>query len=381
MNLEDIVQETKAYYCLECGKCSGACPKAKYDPAYSPRRLVESALLGLDDEMFQNSRLFSCLTCYACQTKCPSQVDYSNFIRQVRVLATKAEKQGDYAHSGVLQSITRLMAQSSLKQRRLDWLKDGGQVRQSGDTLLFVGCSPYFEPIFEDNEVRILNIAEASVKILNSLGMAPVVLPEEKCCGHDALWQGDVDTFTKLAEYNASLIKKSGVKRIVFFCPECYRTFKMDYPSFVKLDCELVHISELLAEKLPVIQPGFKEVKGKITFQDSCRLGRHLGVYEAPRKVLRAIPGLELVEMANNRNEAICCGTSCFTNCDAYSKQMRIERLLEAKATGADTLVTSCPKCQVHFTCAMVAKGTEKGPDLKIRVMDLVNVVADAMGL
>ena len=378
MNLEDIVQESKAYYCLECGKCSGVCPKAKYDPAYSPRRLVESALLGLDDEMLQNSRLFSCLTCYACQTKCPSQVDYVNFIRQVRVLAAKAEKQGDYAHSGVLQSIIKLMAQSSLKQRRLDWLKDG---KQTGDTLLFVGCSPYFEPIFEDNEVRILNVAEASAKILNSLGMAPVVLPEEKCCGHDALWQGDVDTFTKLAEYNASLIKKSGVKRIVFFCPECYRTFKMDYPAFVKLDCELMHISELLLEKLPDIQPKFKEIKGKITFQDPCRLGRHLGIYEAPRKVLRAIPGLELVEMANNRNEAICCGTSCFTNCDIYSKQMRIERLLEAKATGAETLVTSCPKCQVHFTCAMVAKGAEKGPDLKIKVTDFVNIVANAMGL
>jgi heterodisulfide reductase subunit D len=207
-----------------------------------------------------------------------------------------------------------------------------------------------------------------------------VVSPNEKCCGHDMLWLGEVETFKKLAEHNAAMIKESGVKKIVFSCPEGYRTFKMDYPNVVKLDCEVVHISELLAEKVESGALKFKELKKKVTFQDPCRLGRHMGVFDAPRKVLAAIPGLELIEMPHNREESICCGTSCFTNCDSYSKQIRVDRLSEAKATGAEILVTACPKCQTHFKCAMLNKGEVKGPDLQMEVMDLVNIAANAMG-
>ena len=96
--------------------------------------------------------------------------------------------------------------------------------------------------------------------------------------------------------------------------------------------------------------------------------------------MLEAIPGIELVEMEHNGGESLCCGTSAFVNCDFYSKQIRVDRLLEAKATGAEALITCCPKCQTHFRCAMVNKGEEKGPDVEIEVMDLVNLVANALG-
>lgn len=377
MNLEDIIQETKTYYCLECGKCTSLCPIARYDPQYSPRVMVENALLGLEDEIVYNKKLFSCLTCYACQLKCPSDVDYPLFIQKARALASSAGQHGDYAHSGTLQSIAKLVARSPLKQNRLEWLKkDGYRTSEKSDVMLFIGCSPYFEPVFDDIPVRTLNIAEASLKVLNSLGIEPLVHPDERCCGHDALWMGDVETFKKLAEHNAAIIKESGVKKVIFFCPEGYRALKLDYPNYVKLDCEVVHISELLAQRLETEGLRFKEVKRKVTYQDPCRLGRHLGIYDAPRKVLQAIPGIELVEMEHNREESICCGTSAWTNCDSYSKQIRVERLLEAKATGAETLITSCPKCQTHFRCAMVNKGEEKGPDIEIELMDLVNLVA-----
>jgi len=381
MNLDNIIQQTKTYYCLECGKCTSICPIAKFDPAYSPRVMIENALLGLEDELVYNKKLFSCLTCYTCQLECPSDVDYPMFVRGARVLAQQAGEHGDYAHSGQLQSLERIMTNPVLKQNRLDWLTNEYRTSEQSDTLYFVGCSPYFEPVFEYSGVRTLNIAEASLKILNSLGIEPMVLPEERCCGHDMLWTGDVETFKKLAEHNSGLIKESGVKKIIFSCPEGYRTFKLDYPEYgFNLDCEIMHISELLAQKLETDGISFKEVKKKVTYQDPCRLGRHLGVYDAPRKVLQAIPGIELVEMEHNKEESICCGTSCFTNCDSYSKEIRAARLLEAKATGAETLITSCPKCQTHFKCAMVNKGEEKGPDVEIEVMDLVNLVADAMG-
>ena len=378
MTLEDIIQETKTYYCLECGKCSSVCPISKYNPAYSPRVMVENALLGFEDDLTYNRELFSCLTCYNCSLKCPSDVDYPLFMQKARAIASGAGQHGDCAHVGVLQSLMRLVSNPQTKQSWLEWLSDEYRTSEKGDTMFFVGCAPYFEPLFEDMGVRTLSIAEGSIKILNSLGIEPVVLGDEKCCGHDMLWTGDIETFKKLAEHNVAAIKEAGVKKIIFSCPEGYRTFKEDYPKYFELDWEVQHITEFLVEKIEMLS--FKEVKRKVTYQDPCRLGRHLGIYEQPRKLLESIPGVELVEMERNRDEALCCGTSAWTNCDSYSRQIRVDRLLEAKGTGADTLITCCPKCLTHFKCAMTNKGEEKGPDIEIEVMDLVELMVSALG-
>jgi heterodisulfide reductase subunit D len=380
LNLEDIIQETKTYYCLECGKCTSVCPVAKYDPAFSPRALIEDALLGFEDELVFNRELFSCLTCYTCQQRCPCDVDFPVFVRKARAIAQDNGQHGVCAHSGQLQSLARLMTSPTIKQRRLEWLSDQYRISDGSDVLLWVGCAPYFEPIFEDIEFRALDITEASLKVLNLLGIEPKLLTDEKCCGHDALWTGDIETFKKLAEHNAAQIKEAGVKKIIFSCPEGYRTFKMDYPHYVDLDCEVQHISEFLAEKIEQNGVKFKEINKKVTYQDPCRLGRHLGVYDAPRKVLDSIPGIELVEMKHSGWESICCGTSAWTNCDSYSNMLRADRLSEAVETGAELLITACPKCQTHFRCAMVDKGEEKRVMPRIEVMDLANLVANAMG-
>jgi len=380
LNLDDIIQETNTYYCLECGKCTSICPIARYDPNFSPRMLIENALLGFEDELVFNKELFSCLTCYTCRQECPSDVDFPVFVRKARSIAQNNGQCGICAHSGQLQSIARLMTSPNIKQKRLEWLSKDYSVSEKGDVLLWVGCAPYFEPIFEDIEFRALDITEASLKILNLLGIQPKLLPDEKCCGHDALWTGDIETFKKLAEHNAAQIKEAGVKKIVFSCPEGYRTFKLDYPNYVDLGCEVQHISELLAEKINQNGVKFKETNKKVTYQDPCRLGRHLGVYDAPRKVLESIPGIELIEMKHSGWESICCGTSAWTNCDSYSNMLRTDRLSEAAETGAELLITTCPKCQTHFRCAMVDKGEEHRPTPRIEIMDLVNLVANAMG-
>jgi heterodisulfide reductase subunit D len=379
VNLEDIIQETKTYYCLECGKCTSVCPVARYDPSFSPRQMIENALLGFGDELLLDRELFSCLTCYTCQQKCPSDIDFPVFVQKARSLAQDTGQHGVCAHSGQLQSLARLMTSPAIRQKRLEWLSKEYRVSENSDVLLWVGCAPYFAPIFEGIEFNALDITKASLKTLNVLGIEPKLLPNEKCCGHDALWTGDIETFKKLAEYNGAQIKEAGVKKIVFSCPEGYRTFKLDYPNYVDLNCEVQHISEFLAERIGQNGVKFKEIKKKVTYQDPCRLGRHLGVYDAPRKVIESIPGIELVEMRHSGLESVCCGTSAFTNCDSYSNMLRAERLCEATETGAELLITACPKCQTHFRCAMVDKGEERRTTPKIEVMDLANLVASAI--
>jgi len=338
--------------------------------------------MGFGDELIHDRELFSCLTCYACSKLCPSDVDYPVFTQKVRNLASGKGEHGDCAHSGTLLSLMRLMSRSDIRQKRLDWL-DGCRTSEKSEVLYFVGCAPYFEPVFEDIEVSPVNIARNSIKVLNALGIEPMVLPNERCCGHDLLWTGDVETFKKLAQLNAQMIKESGAKKIVFSCPEGYRTFKIDYPQYVELDCELIHITELLAQNLSTLSLKAKQSNPKVkrvTYQDPCRLGRHLGIYVPPREIIKAIPGIKLIEMEHSGNESICCGTSAWTNCGAYSKQIREERLLEAKDTGAEVLVTACPKCQIHFKCAMVDKGAEKGTNIEMKVMDIATLVTDALG-
>jgi Fe-S oxidoreductase len=181
-------------------------------------------------------------------------------------------------------------------------------------------------------------------------------------CGHDALWNGDTKLFEKLKDKNLQKIKECGIKKIVFSCPECYRTFKKDYPD---MGVELLHISEFLNDKeMPAA-----EDSRNYTLHDSCRLGRHLGIYDEPRAVLERA-GAPVHEMEHSRDMAICCGTSAWMNCDWMSEEIRKDRLREA-AQVADVLVTTCPKCQIHFKCTL------SHTDADIEVKDFVEVVAE----
>jgi Fe-S oxidoreductase len=114
-----------------------------------------------------------------------------------------------------------------------------------------------------------------------------------------------------------------------------------------------------------------------VTFQDPCRLGRHLGIYDAPRETLGAVPGIELAEMRHSKQAAVCCAGGTWSNCDRFAKHVQVDRLREARATGAEVLVTACPKCQVHFRCAM--KDPNLKDDIAIEMCDVAELVAGAL--
>jgi heterodisulfide reductase subunit D len=185
------------------------------------------------------------------------------------------------------------------------------------------------------------------------------------------LWEGDIDRFLQLARLNAEMIRAAGVKRIVSSCPECVRALKVDYPAHgIRLNAEVVHLSEMLtSSKLKGKSRKFR----KVTFHDPCRLGRHLGVYDAPRQVLEQL-GYQVVEMRHNRRNATCCGTNGWTHCGAANKAIQVQRLREAKATGADAMVTACLKCQIHFKCALMDR--QLADEIGIEMVDLATLVA-----
>ena len=226
------------------------------------------------------------------------------------------------------------------------------------------------------SEVNYVGTSKTIITLLNEIGIKPVLL-NEKCCGHDILWgRGDQDTFLKLAEYNVNLYKKAGVKTIIVSCAEGYRTWKIDYPKYVKeCDFEVLYFAEYFLRKDILANFRFPlDRKIKVTYHDACRLGR-LGdkLYEAPRDLISQLPNIELIEMKNNKEDSNCCGVSAFMGCNEYTRLLRQKRIEQALQTGADYLLVPCPKCLTHFNCFL--NEPTNALNYKIEVMDLANFI------
>ena len=389
--LDAIIDSTGVYNCVECTKCSSSCPIARIDIRFSPMLTAERALRGLAQELSEDRGVWVCTTCATCHQRCPSGVDYLGFVRAVRALGQP--QSSTCSHGGVFTSISRLHSNPEVKQSgRLAWVGEGMRVQGKGETLFFTGCSTYQEPVFRNIDAHPLDITRATVRVLNKAGITPVVMEDERCCGHDLLWAGeDEEVVAALARINVDAIKATGAKRVVFSCPEGYRTFAKDYPKLLgrkALDFDVMHTTELFAALIddgklsPAAGGKDGNPKAVVTYQDPCRLGRHMGVYDAPRKVIASMPGVELREMPNNRANAICCGVASWLNCGAYSKRMQVERLEEAAATGAGTLLTACSKCLIHYSCVLAEPANAAlPPKPKMVVKDLTVLLAESLGI
>jgi heterodisulfide reductase subunit D len=375
MNYQSVIQRTRAYLCLDCGKCTASCPLARVDLDYSPRRLVERVVFGEAEAVMASPHLWSCMTCGMCNARCPSNVDFTQFIVEMRAEAFKAGERGIYAHNGILQEVMRIQT-LNVRQDRTGWLSDDLQVSDRGEYFYFVGCLPFFDVIFAELEVKALDIARSAVRLLNRVGIIPIVSNEERCCGADLLLAGDVASFRRLAELNLETIKASGATKLIFTCAECYNAFKHDYPAYVgQLPFEMVHLTELLADRIDARDLTFAPLPELVTYHDPCRMARYLQVHEPPRRVLAGVPELQLVEMEDNRERAMCCGSTAWVNCSGCSKLIQREKLRQARETGARIMLTTCPKCQIHLSCA----SRDLDADQTVEVDDVISWVGRAL--
>ncbi len=361
-------------YCMECGVCTGSCPISHERPGFSPRQMIKRTLVEPDGDILQSNDLWACLSCSRCSDRCPVGIDFPEFIRSYREKALKGANLPSPSHHGVFQTITAIQS-GTLQQKRNSWAAEAGKISETGEFFYFVGCAPFHNVVFQYLDLNVIDGAKAILTILNKLGIEPVVSNDERCCGHDAFWSGNRELFEKLARKNVETIAKTGAKTVIFGCPEGYSNFRENYPEVVgELPFEIVHITEFLLQRLQDSDISFKkDAETVVTFHDPCRLGRRSGMYEEPRKLINLVADNTFQEMENNRENGVCCGTTAWMECSSCSKTMQTRRLLEAQQVGAQTLLTACPKCQIHLTCA------KSNTDIDIEVKDLYSYLAEKL--
>lgn len=359
--------------CYQCGLCDTVCPWNRVRK-FSMRKLIREATFGLTD--IESENLWRCTTCGRCPQYCPRGVKQIESGVALRRIATE----NDVFPTSVLpvrNVSVGLMGEGNPfneeRSKRADWAaglpikpyKEGMEV------LYFSCCYLSYAP-------RLKKVAVATADILTRAGVSFGILgTKENCCGESIRKTGNEDLFKRLAKENIKTFIDNGVKKIVVSSPHSYHTFKNEYPEFM-VNFEVVHIAQYVSE---LIANGrlkiTKEYPKRVTYHDPCYLGRHNGVFEEPRDVLKSIPGLDLVEMADNRKDSFCCGGGGGRIWMETPKEERFAdiRLGQAIDVGARVLVTSCPYCITNFEDSRLS--LEDSEILEIK--DITEIIQEVM--
>ena len=363
--------------CFQCGLCDVVCPWNRVRD-FSMRKIVRQATFGMTD--IESEDIWLCTTCGRCPQQCPRDVQQIDSGIALRRIATEY---GVFPKSVTAVRTIRgsLVGEgntlSEERSKRGDWAK-GLSVKtftEEMDVLYFPGCYPSYDP-------RLKKVAVATANILNSAGVDFGILgPEENCCGESIRKTGDEEVFRRLAKENIKTFIDHGVKKILVSSPHCYHTFKNEYPEFM-VHFEIIHMSQYL---FSLIDQGKLELKNayekKVTYHDPCYLGRHNGIYDEPREILKRVPGLELKEMPDCRVDSLCCGGGGGRVWMETQKGERFSdlRLEQAAGIGAEVLATACPYCITMFEDSRVTMEDREDMEHVPEIKDITEIVQEAI--
>ena len=410
--LEDLTRKQifDSDACTRCGRCQDGCPAYLSGKPLSPKKFIqdiktywlerapliaaakkaaaksgESAVpeipapgKAMVGEVIDLHELWACTNCMYCMEHCSSSIEHVPKIihmRQYKVLT-----EADFAPE--LQLTFRNMENNSNpwgvgSHMRADWAKDLGIKTFAEDSsveyLFYVGCAGSFDD-------RGKKVSAAFVKILQAAGVSFGILgTEEGCCGDSAMRGGNEYLSQTLMQTNIEIMNGYGVKKIICTCPHGYNTLKKDYPHFGG-NYEVYHHTEIIAQLIASGKITFKKpVEGLFTYHDSCFLGRYNTIYDQPRSILAAVPGMKLAEMDRKLDKSFCCGAGGARMWMEEHDGERINNMRtdQAIATHADTIAVACPFCLTMMTDGLKARGAEE----KITSIDVAEVAWKAMGL
>ena len=419
LKTEPMVEQLELMGCIQCGKCTGGCPVAR-KTTLNIRSLIYNMLVEPELDVSAHPELWDCTCCFTCVERCPKDVRPAELIIGLR---------GQLVESGHIPdtigtALTGIFRQGNptgiAREDRSAWA-NGTEIKaaQGGcEVLLHVCCTAAYDP-------RVQVVPRALVKAFTAAGLDFGTLgTDESCCGNEVRRMGEVGLFEMLVEENGELIRSVGASRLVTVSPHCFNTFKNEYsltppspplqggerpspplqggerpspplqggdrpsPSLQggKGGMEVLHYTQLMAELLE--QGRLKlsnEVKKTVTYHDPCFLGKQNHVFDEPRAVLKAIPGLKLVEMDRSRERSLCCeggGGRMWAEGTNLEERLAFQRVREAAETGAEVLAVACPFCLLTLEDAVKVQGlddADRTGGRTLRVMDIMELVSLAL--
>ncbi len=376
------------YSCLQCGYCKGTCPayeqfgwesdcprgKIFYLKRMGERGFFERRKKREDDQSFYES-LFHCTSCGICDEVCHVEIKLSDVWEEVKEWLGKLGMEPLPGHKELSKRIYDPNKRNpffdpndpakDFLENRGKWLPEGVELAENPEVVYFVGCTASYRMQF---------LAQATVKLLGAADVRFTIMgPDEWCCGSPLLRTGLGDKVKEeYVIHNINALQGRGVKEVVTACAGCYKTIKENYPEIAGFrPFEVYHVSEYLHKLIKEKKLKFsKEFNKKVVYHDPCHLRRHAGVFDAPREVIKAIPGVELLEMPRNRERSRCCGAGggfkiAFND---QAEDIAVGRVKEAVETGGEVIVTPCPFCVVNLNAGAKRAGID------IKTMDLVQL-------
>lgn len=369
------------YSCADCGRCSDQCPANLVKRPLSPRFITIKArdlmfkkyswrndfqfgrepLVG---SIYEADEIWSCTTCGACEQECPIGIEYIDKIVDLR-RGLVDDGEVPQTLQKPLQAISkRGNPWGKVEKKRADWARDKEfaaecevKIMENGDTAETL----YFVDSITSYDDRMVNIAKSTAKILDACGEDFFVIgKDEKDSGNEVVRFGEEMLYQELKSHNMEIIKESGAKRIVTSDPHAFNALKNDY----QVDVPVEHISQTIVKNIKTGKIKLKSVEdpSKVyTYHDPCYLGRHNGVYDDPRDAIKAIPGIQTVEMAKNRDRSLCCsGGGLMLFYEPHEEErMAVIRVKMAAEAGANVIVCACPFCMVNMEDAIKVAGLD----------------------